>query len=145
MRRSLLILAMFFFAVLSTEARADDDRALAFIAHMVRGIQATAMECPEAVLDELSGGQVRAVCAEFDGDFTLFRKRWTLRLLLNASLETESETSPQPQALARTEWQSNADVHERVYSVGDTLVAVRFVGGELLLAYRSDIDVERLV
>ena len=104
-------------------ARYDD--AQQFIGEMLRGVDATRIDCPNRVVEETSSRDMGVVCAMYEGDFESFVDRWTLHV-----------GDVVPSSEPRTSWEARSGAHERIYSVGGAAVGVRFFSGTLTFVYK---------
>ena len=78
---------------------------------------------------------MKVVCARFDGQFALFRPRWDAyhRRQFGAAPGLSSRDRS---GIPRTDWLATGTRHERIYSLSDTVIGVRFEDGELLVVYK---------
>lgn len=113
-------------------AGATEGDARAFIDAMLAGVDAVELPCPDLVLARTREHEMTAVCAHFDGAFDDFRERWSRHL--------ERDAAPGRQALplarSETPWRLLDGNYERIYSVSQTVIGVRFNQGVILAVYK---------
>jgi hypothetical protein len=134
MKRALIAIAL---ALTATMWLAGAERATdvnAFVANMLKGVEATRIPCPDEVKTMASSDDVTLVCATIDDDFERFEYLWSMELLRRAMDDRDAETRPHLEPL--TAWESSGAVHERVYAVGLRSLGVRVSEGYVLMAYK---------
>jgi hypothetical protein len=131
-RASLVLSTML---TLSVGAGAPDD-ARTFASEMLRGVGASEVTCPDAVLTMAHERELQVICATFEGDFQAFEYRWTMSLLDDAIRNSRDGSGRLPYSEPKTAWTVTEGFHERVYAVGQNALGIRFSRGYVLLAYR---------
>lgn len=106
-----------------------------FIGQMLRGVGATETKCPDEVIETTRAREMRAVCAEYDGDFESFRSRWRSRLFGHTTLDPTTLPPILPRVEPKTAWEPVGISHDRIYAVGHRAVGVRFTTGDILIVY----------
>jgi hypothetical protein len=103
--------------------------ALGFMFRMLAAIDAPDIECPDEVLEAARSWEMGVVCAKYDGEFQAFKSTWDQVHATQRSLSVA-------RGVPRTTWEMNDGTYERIYSLGATVVGVRFRDGEILLFYK---------
>jgi hypothetical protein len=111
----------------------EPDSVSAFVDHMLDGVEATRIPCPDEVAALAQDDDVTLVCATIDGDFERFEYLWSMELLRRAM---DEDDAGQPHLEPLTAWETNGEVYERVYAVGLTSLGVRVSEGYVLMAYK---------
>jgi len=114
---------------------ASEEKALQFIDGMLGGIDARKIECSDEVRHQVKTREMKAVCAKFDGRFELFRPRWDAyhQRQFGPAPGLPGRDSP---GIPQTDWLASGTRHERVYSLSETVIGVRFQEGEVLVVYK---------
>ena len=112
-----------------------DHPARAFIDGSLRGIGAEKTACPDDVLEQVSSHRMNAVCARFEGSFERFEVRWGLHMIQVAGPEELDPVGGRTPVEPKTDWESNGDIHDRIYLVGDRAIGVRFAAGDVLMVW----------
>ena len=133
MKAWLLAIGIGFGAALWLSAGHPVDPTRKFVDRMLEGIEAEPIECPGEVLDLAQNRDVKVICASFEGDFDRFEYLWSIELLRGAMHPSKDNG---PHTLPQTAWETTGEVHERVYTVGETALGVRVSTGYVMLAYR---------
>lgn len=134
MKRTLAALVLLTAA--ATPGAANQEPARVFIEAMLRGVGAREVSCPEDVEEATVQREMAAVCAYFDGDFGSFQSRWHMYLLDDAIRKNKGEPGQVPHTLPQTAWEIRDGGHERIYSVGERAVGVRFDAGSVMMVYK---------
>jgi hypothetical protein len=109
------------------------DTAERFARAFLEVVGAERRECSPAVLDQVRSRDLQVMCAGFDSGFEELEKRsqepWPDHVLM-ADL-----SPPTLRFRPETEWETTGPVRQRLYRVGDSVVGVRFIPGEVLLVW----------
>jgi hypothetical protein len=109
------------------------DSAERFALAFLQVVGAEQRECSAAVVDQVRSRDLKVICADFDGAFEELEKLsqtpWPEHVLT-------ADLSPPPLSFAaETDWETTGPVRQRLYRVGESVVGVRFIPGEVLLVW----------
>jgi hypothetical protein len=109
------------------------DSAERFALAFLQVVGAEKRECSPAVVDQVRMRDLRVICATFDGAFEELAKLseapWPEHVL------TADLSPPALRFSAETEWETTGPVRQRLYRVGENVVGVRYVLGEVLVIW----------
>ena len=106
-----------------------------FIEAMVNGIEAKPTSCNGDVVEVTEMRGMAVVCAEYERSFESFQAAWQANMESSYASNDRYRTR-RSEAKSRTDWEQGTGHYERIYAVGETIVGVRFTGGQLLFVYK---------
>lgn len=131
------IVAIAIFAIVGiTTASASELEARLFIDGMIGKIRALEVPCPGTISELATSHDMAVVCARYEGDFDAFERRWRANIAGGAGFGSQ-DPATFPAAQPRTPWKTTGVIHERIYSIDETVVGVRFAEGLIVAVYKG--------
>ena len=122
--RSIIVFALALFTSFASPGQlslgASESETIDVIREIFTLTAAHEAECSSLVRDETNVRFMGVLCASFEGSFEEFRSRLQL---------------DRDDVVARTAWEVSGALHERIFSIDQTVIGVRFQAGEVLVVY----------
>jgi hypothetical protein len=105
--------------------------ALTFVRGMLGAVKAEEVDCPASVIEAVTLRGMSVVCAHFEGSFESFRSAWDAQHVAEFGRGARESVRGEP----RTGWELRGETYERIYSVRQSVIGVRFWSGNVILVY----------